>query len=117
MPSASFRNKQKLTFRPARREDGDVVNVELDIDTNGYVAGIPNSASPPPASLVKFYRLLHNASSAWPSSCSATIRAVMKTARDAVVIDRAFADFRSSGYPFRELMVSLLKWSISSPES
>jgi hypothetical protein len=36
MPSASFRNKQKLTFRPARREDGDVVNVELDIDTNGY---------------------------------------------------------------------------------
>jgi hypothetical protein len=40
-----------------------------------------------------------------------------ENARDAVVISRSFADFRSSGFHFRELMVSLLKWSVFPPES
>jgi hypothetical protein len=112
-----FRNKQKLTFRPARREDGDVVNVELDIDTNGYVAGIPNSRFTTPRELGKILSAAPQCQQCVAKQLFRYYTGRHENARDAVVIDRAFADFRSSGYHFRELMVSLLKWSVFPPES
>ncbi len=112
-----FRNKQKLTFRPARKEDGDVVNVELDIDTNGYVAGIPNSSFNTPRELGKILSAAPQCQECVAKQLFRYYTGRHENARDAVVISRAFADFRSSGFHFRELMVSLLKWSVFPPES
>ena len=112
-----FRPKQKLTFRPARKEDGDVVKAELDIDTSGYVSGIPNSAFSTPRELGKILSAAPQCQQCVAKQLFRYYTGRHENARDAVVIDRAFADFRSSGFHFRELMVSLLKWSVFPPES
>ena len=112
-----FRPKQKLTFRPARKEDGDVVKSELDIDTSGYVSGIANSTFSTPRELGKILAAAPQCQQCVAKQLFRYYTGRHENARDAVVIDRAFADFRSSGFHFRELMVSLLKWSVFPPES
>jgi hypothetical protein len=112
-----YREKQKLTFRPAHKEDGDVVNAELEIDTKGYVAGIPNSAFSTPRELGKILAGAPQCQQCVAKQLFRYYTGRHENSRDAVVIDRAFGEFRQSGFHFRELMVSLLKWSVFPPES
>ncbi|MGH9631290.1 MAG: DUF1592 domain-containing protein, partial [Bryobacteraceae bacterium] len=108
------REKQKITFRPPRGEDEDEepTVVELDLDTTGSVAGIKESDFSSPRELGKIL-----AASAQCQECVAKQLFRYAAGRheepvDRIVIRKAFEDFRQSGFHFKELMVSLMKWSI-----
>ncbi len=104
------REKQQLTFREARGGRNEApVTVELDLDTSGNVAGIPDSAFRSPRDLGKVL-----AASAQCQEC--VVKQVFRwaagrheTAADRVVIRRVYEDFRASGFRFPELLVSMAR--------
>jgi Protein of unknown function (DUF1587)./Protein of unknown function (DUF1592)./Protein of unknown function (DUF1595)./Protein of unknown function (DUF1588)./Protein of unknown function (DUF1585). len=102
------REKQKLVFQAARGEkETEPLIVELDLDTSGYVAGIPDSAFSSPRELGKIL-----AGNAQCQECVAKqlfryMAGRHETPADRVLIRKAFERFRSSGFRFQELLVSL----------
>lgn len=112
-----YRPKMKLTIAPARYEKGiQAKTVELDIDTSGNVAGLPNATFSTPRELGMIL-----AESPACQQCVAKQLFRYMSGRhegrpDHMVIERAFDDFRKSGFQFTELMVSLAKWSTYPPQ-
>ena len=106
-------DKLKLTFYPGHNDPkgSKPKHVELDLDASGNVAGIANSAFSSPRQL--------GAVLAASSQCQLCLvnqlfRYAMgrpETAADRTVIGRVFDDFRRSNFRFRELMLSLMKWT------
>jgi hypothetical protein len=111
------RDKQRVVFRSARGErEEPPVTVDLDIDTSGHVAGIPDSKFSSPRELGKIL-----AASAQCQEC--VVKQLFRyaagrheTPSDRVVVRRAYEDFKRSGFRFQELMVSLSRWMIYPPE-
>ncbi|MCW5983284.1 MAG: DUF1592 domain-containing protein [Bryobacteraceae bacterium] len=108
-----FREKQVVKIYPTRDEDMNnrkkrPVEHVLDIDTSGWVAGIPGSEFSTPRQLGKV--LSENA------GCQKCVVKQLfryafgrqETAADQPAIDAAFDRFRDSGFRFRELIVSLV---------
>ncbi|MBL8218182.1 MAG: DUF1592 domain-containing protein [Bryobacterales bacterium] len=112
-----YRPKMKLTIFPARFEKNtEAKNVELDIDTKGNVAGLPDASFTTPRELGMIL-----ASSPACQQCVAKQLFRYMSGRhegrpDRIVIGRAFEDFKKSGFQFTELMVSLMKWSTYPPQ-
>jgi hypothetical protein len=105
------RDKQKLSFQELGKEGRKKppTTVELDIDTSGQVAGIPDSAFTSPRELGRIL-----AGSAQCQEC--VVKQVFRwasgrheTAVDRVVIRKVFDDFRASGFRFPELLVSMAR--------
>lgn len=113
-----YREKQKLVFKPTREnKKEEPTEVQLDIDTKGYVAGIPDSAFQTPRELGKILAVAPQCQECVVKQLFRYYMGRHESARDGSVIERAFADFRKSNFRFQELMVSLLTWSTYPPES
>jgi hypothetical protein len=116
-----YREKQKLLFYPDYHSVGGKhakpKEVLLDMDTSGHVAGIPDPQFSSPRQLGEL--LAHT-----PQCQECIVKQVFRymtgrqdTRADVPVIRRAFEDFRSSGFHYRELVVSLVKqWEQQSAE-
>jgi hypothetical protein len=106
------REKLKLTFTAGRKERPiEPVTVELDLDTRGEVAGLPNSSFSSP-------RQLGTILSASTQCQECVVKQVFRyatgrkeTPADRPVIRRIYEDFRDSQFRFQELMIALLKWT------
>lgn len=111
-----YRQKMKLTIFPQRFERGEEpTTVELDLDTGGSVIGLPDSAFSNPRELGIIL-----AASAQCQQC--VVKQVFRylagrheEPADRVILERAFADFRQSGFQFQELLVALSKWGAFPP--
>ena len=111
-----YREKQRVVFRPERGDkDAKPETFQLDVDTTGHVAGIPDSAFSNPRELGTIL-----AASAQCQEC--VVKQVFRyaagrheTPADRLVIRKAFEEFRSSGFQFQELLASLSRWMIFPP--
>jgi hypothetical protein len=104
------REKLKLTIMPGRQERQEKpVVVELPLTTDGEVAGIPNSSFSSPRGIGK---ILAESTQCQECVVKQLFRYAMgrkEGANDRAIIRQVFDDFRSSGFRFQELMVSLMK--------
>jgi hypothetical protein len=107
------RDKLKLTFFPTRAEKKkESVTVELPLNTAGEIAGIPDSSFSSPRELGN---VLANARQCQECVARQLFRYANgrhETPEDRAVIRQAFQDFQRSGFKFKELIVSLTKWSV-----
>lgn len=105
--------KLKITFFPARgEEEAKPQTVELPLDSDGFIAGIPNSQFSSPRTLGQVL-----ARSAQCQECVAKqlfryATGHKEAAADRPIIKRALNDFRQSQFHFQNLMISLIKWTI-----
>jgi hypothetical protein len=110
-----YREKLKVRFLPAHGEKAKPTTAELDLDASGNIAGIPNSqfSSPRELGLVL----------ARSTQCQECIVKQLfryeagrkESAADRETIHRAFEDFERSQFRMKELLVSLIKWSVFPP--
>jgi hypothetical protein len=106
------RDKLKLTFGESfgeRRRAAKTTTVELDLDTKGQVAGIPNSNFTSPKELGTVL-----AASAQCQECVVKqyfryVAGRTETPADRPLIRRVFEDFRGSGFRFQEMIVSMMR--------
>ncbi|MGI8990304.1 MAG: DUF1592 domain-containing protein [Bryobacteraceae bacterium] len=110
------REKFKLRFLPEHGEKKSVETIELPLDSDGNIAGIPNSQFSSPRTLGNVL-----ASSVQCQECMVKQLFRYEAGRkegpsDRAAIRRSFEDFRNSQFRFQELMVSLVKWSIFQPQ-
>jgi hypothetical protein len=105
------RDKFSLQFAANRGEGrrGPVKTIDLDIDSTGYIAGIPNSQFSSPAEL--------GAVMAKSTQCQECIvkqyfrftTGRLETPADRPAIRKLMEDFRGSQFRFKELIVSLAR--------
>jgi hypothetical protein len=111
-----YHEKARLLFYPDEHEAKiPKKTVLLDLDTSGEVAGVPNSQFRNPRELGE---LLANAEQCQECIVKQVFRYVMgrrDTRSDAPLIERALNDFRSSGFRFKELLISLIKSRVEGP--
>ncbi|MDQ2901787.1 MAG: DUF1588 domain-containing protein, partial [Acidobacteriota bacterium] len=110
------REKFKLRFLPEHGEKKSIETVELPLNSDGNIAGIPNSQFSSPRTLGNVL-----ASSVQCQECVAKQLFRYEAGRkegpaDRAAIRQSFEDFRNSQFRFQELMVSLVKWSIFPPQ-
>ena len=115
------RDKLTVTFFPGHGEKTEKpTTAELPLDSTGFVAGIPDSAFATPRELGRILE-------ANPQCQACVVKQLFRyaagrresrssAASDVLVLDRALADFKDSGFRFQDLMVSLVKYSMF-PES
>jgi hypothetical protein len=110
------REKQSITFRPARgEEEGERTTVQLELDTSGHVAGLRDSEF---SSISGLGKILSDSAQCQECVVKQLFRYAAgrhETAADRVAIRKAFEDFRRSGFLFQELLVSLSRWVIFPP--
>ncbi|MEO8127252.1 MAG: DUF1588 domain-containing protein, partial [Bryobacteraceae bacterium] len=113
------REKQKLTFRPARGEDKDkskkTETVMLALDTSGYVAGIRGSEFSAPSALGKVLASSEQCQECVVKQLFRYESGRKETPADRPIIKESFEEFKRSGFRFQDLMVSLIKLSIFTP--
>jgi len=113
------REKQKLTFRPARGEDKDKEKksetVMLALDTSGYVAGIRDSEFTAPRTLGKVLASSEQCQECVVKQLFRYESGRKETPADRLIIRQSFEEFKRSGFRFQDLMVSLIKLSIFQP--
>jgi hypothetical protein len=109
------REKFQLEFRgladaaadaPARRRIAPRV-VKLDIDSNGIVAGLPDSQFSSPAELGAVLAKSPQCQECMVKQYFRYTAGRLETTADRSLLRRVFDDFRSSGFQFQEMMVSL----------
>ena len=116
-----YRDKHKLTFYPelhglaARR--AKPVEIELPIDTQGSVAGLPQ---PQFSSARQLGELLAHTEQCQECIVKQVFRYLsgrVDSAADQPMIHRALEDFRKSGFHYRDMVVSLIKqWDFEPAE-
>jgi hypothetical protein len=102
--------KQQLTIFPTKDQRRTVKpqKHELELDTSSSIVGIPNSEF---SSAKELGRILANDATCQKCIVRSWFRFVMgrhETEDDQPLLDRAFEQFRQSGFRFQEMMVSLL---------
>ncbi|MBK9168892.1 MAG: DUF1592 domain-containing protein [Bryobacterales bacterium] len=105
-----LREKQKVEFLATRIErDKKPVTFELDLDTTGEIAGLPDAT-------FTTAREMGGILAASPRCQECVVKQVfrygygrMETAADRPVIQEAFERFKTSGFRFQELLVALAK--------
>ena len=107
------RDKLTLTFRQEGEDDDEdkkkPVVVNLDLDTTAHVQGIENSEFTRPKELGK---ILANDPTCQRCVVKQLFRYAMgreEKAADQPAIDGMLAQFQSTGFQFRELMIALVK--------
>ena len=112
-----YREKLKLTFNGAfhgEKEDKPIT-VKLDLNTQGDVAGIKDSAFSSPRELGI---ILAKSSQCQECVVKQLFRYAMgrrEGISDRPALRRIYKDFRDSKFRFREMMVSLAKWTEFTP--
>ncbi|MFN3326011.1 MAG: DUF1592 domain-containing protein [Bryobacteraceae bacterium] len=107
-----FREKVVIRIRQGRdavtNQPRPPQTIELPLDTNGSIQGIPNSQFSTPAELG---RILSNDSTCQRCVVKQLFRYAMgrhETPADQAQVDELFKSFRESGFRFRELVLSLV---------
>jgi hypothetical protein len=107
------RDKMKLLFFPAVRGGGNrrapPKTIELDMDTAGFVAGIPNSKFSSPRELGA---VLANSEQCQECIVKQYFRYTtgrLETPADRPLIRQVLDDFRNSQFRFQELIISLVR--------
>jgi hypothetical protein len=105
-----WHQKQQLTVFPTKDQRRNVKPEyhELELDTRASILGIPDSKFSTAAELG---RILANEPTCQKCIVRNWFRFVMgrqETEDDRMILDRGFEDFRSSGFRFQEIMVSVL---------
>src|SRR5262249_53277090 len=113
----AYRAKLKLTVFPARFEKKEAAKtVDLDLDTTGNIAGLPNSPFTSPRELGKILAVSPQCQQCVVKQLFRYMAGRHESKSDRLIVDEAFADFKNSGFQLQELMVSLAKWSVYSPK-
>jgi hypothetical protein len=107
------RDKLKLTFGQqfgeAKNAQRKVSTVELDLDTAGSVAGIPNSAFTTPAELGAVLAASPQCQECVVKQYFRYVSGRTETPADRPLIRSVLDDFRRSGFQFREMIVSMMR--------
>jgi len=103
--------KQRVALPRRGKKETETVTLELDVDTRGVIAGIEGAEFASPRELGRI--LASN-----PQCQECVVKQLFRyavgrpeTTADAPVLEKINADFRRSGFRFRELMVSLVRWT------
>lgn len=104
------RDKLKLVFKPERKEKGENEIVELDLNTEGDVAGLPNSKFSSPRGLGTILAASERCQECVVKQVFRYATGRKESAADRRTIQQAYSDFRDSKFRFQELMVALVKW-------
>jgi hypothetical protein len=108
------RDKLKLTFGESFGEGGGnrrnqkTVTVELDLDTKGQVAGIPNSEFSSPKELGAVLAASPQCQECMVKQYFRYVSGRLETPADRPMIRKVFEDFRKSGFRFQEMIVSMM---------
>ena len=104
------REKMKLTFGGGFRGRGaPAKTIELDLDTNGLVAGIQDSKFSSPKELGSVLARTPQCQECVVKQYFRYVAGRMDTPADRPLIARVAADFRNSKFQFKELMTSLVR--------
>lgn len=111
------REKLKLTFASGpRARNAAMKTVELDLDTTGTVAGIPNSAFQSPDRLGAVLAQTPQCQECVVKQYFRYISGRLETPTDRATISGVLSDFRKSQFRFKELIVSLVRAREFPPE-
>jgi hypothetical protein len=103
------REKAKLVFYPLDRKSKEPPKtVELDLDTSGYVAGLPDSNFSSPRELGTLLARTPECQECIVKQYFRYMAGRPETNADRPVIQKVFKDFQTSGFRFKELMTSLM---------
>jgi hypothetical protein len=104
------REKMKLVFGGGfRNRAAPVKTIELDLDTTGTVAGIPDSNFASPRELGTVLARTPQCQECIVKQYFRYIAGRLETPADRPAINQAVADFRNSRFRFTELMISLVR--------
>jgi len=106
------RDKYELLFSAGYHGGGKrppPKKVELTMDTDGFVAGIPNSRFRSPRELGEVLAKTPQCQECMVKQYFRYISGRMETPADYPVIQRAFEDFRQSQFRFKELIIALVR--------
>jgi len=98
-----------LTFFAARGEaERKPTKVELELDTQGRISGIPNSDFSTPAELGQVLAADSECQKCVVKQLFRYAMGRLETPSDREVIDRGFDDFKGSQFKFQRLIISLV---------
>jgi len=113
----AYRPALKLTIFPARHEKKEEpVHIELPLDTTGSVIGLKGSDFSSPRELGMILASTTQCQQCVVKMLFRYMAGRHEALADRIVLDRAFEDFKKSGFDFQELMVSLAKWGSAPPK-
>jgi hypothetical protein len=104
------REKAKVEIPSYNRRDGNKT-VELPLDSTGYVAGIQKSDFSSPKGLGEVLSANRQCQECVVKQLFRYSMGRHENTTDRLTIERAFDDFKQSGFRFQELLISLVKWS------
>jgi hypothetical protein len=107
------RDKLKLTFGQqfgeGKNASRKVSTVEVDLDTSGNVAGIPNSAFSTPAELGAVLAASPQCQECVVKQYFRYVSGRTETPADRPLIRSVLDDFRRSGFRFQEMIISMMR--------
>jgi hypothetical protein len=106
------REKLKLTFREGSGEESEkrpVSTLQLELDTRGKVAGLPNSDFTSPKQIGAVLARSPQCQECVVKQYFRYITGRSEAPADRPQISRMFEEFRKSGFHFQELMVATMK--------
>ncbi len=107
------RDKLKLTFGQSFGESKGprpkISTVELDLDTKGQVAGIPNSGFASPKELGAVLAASSQCQECVVKQYFRYVAGRTETPADRPLIRRVFEDFQRSGFRFQEMIISMMR--------
>ena len=106
----AHRAKAVVTILPDYRKD-ERKKIELDLDVDGHVTGIKDSAFRTPRELGEVLARTPQCQNCIAKQYFRYAMGRKETPADREILDRIFADFRQSGFRFQTLMVSVLRWT------
>ena len=106
----AHRAKAAVTIFPEDRKE-ERKKIELELDVNGYVAGIKDSDFRTPRELGEVLARTPQCQDCIAKQYFRYALGHKETQADREILERIFADFRQSGFKFQTLMVSVLRWT------
>lgn len=107
-----YREKLKLTFGQqfgeAKNANRKVTTTELDLDTTGQVAGLPNSGFTSPKELGAVLAASPQCQECVVKQYFRYVSGRTETPADRPLIQSVLDDFRRSGFKFREMIISMM---------
>jgi hypothetical protein len=102
----------QLAFPVPREEDGErgqMRTIDLEIDSTGYVAGLPGSEFSSPSQLGKVLAESEQCQECVVKQYFRYTLGRMETLADRPLIRKVLEEFKNSGFHFRELVVALMR--------
>ncbi|MDQ6663069.1 MAG: DUF1592 domain-containing protein [Acidobacteriota bacterium] len=110
------RENLKITFLPGHGDKGEKTEtVELDLDSDGFIAGIPNSKFTTPRELGLVLAQSRQCQECIVKQLFRYAAGRRETPNDRRVIEKAYDQFKESQFHFQELMVSLIRLMVFPP--